>query len=87
MKWSSFRTRIESFLLLRPFRRLPLGSFESEVRGFPFFRGSLTMKIEKARFPAPQITIKKKPAKKQLRIVEKLIGLYGGRMLAFESVG
>jgi hypothetical protein len=53
---------IESFLLLRPFNRLPLASLDSDVRGLPFFKGSLTMKTEKAVFPAAQAKFINVPA-------------------------
>lgn len=45
-------TLMESFLLFRPFNRLPLGSFDSDVRAWPFLSGFFTMNIEKALLPA-----------------------------------
>jgi hypothetical protein len=45
---------MESFLFFNPLRRLPFGSFESDVNGFPFFSGCLTKKSEKAVLAAVQ---------------------------------
>lgn len=56
---------IASFLLFIPFSRLPLGSLESEVRGFPFFTGSLARNRENAMLPVKMSTSSRKPAMKQ----------------------
>jgi ribosomal protein S6E (S10) len=56
---------MESFLFFSPFRRLPFGSFESDVNGFPFFRGLLTKKREKALLAAVQANMSIRLTRKQ----------------------
>jgi hypothetical protein len=67
-------TRIASFLLFRPLSRLPFGSLDSDVRGWPFLRGSLTRKIENAAFPTIHITESRNPAKQHFVATQKLNG-------------
>jgi hypothetical protein len=56
---------MESFLFFSPLRRLPFGSFESDVNGFPFFSGCLTRKSEKAVLAAVQANMRTRPTRKQ----------------------
>jgi len=49
-------------LLFNPFNKLPLGSLDSEVKGFPFFKGSLTKKMEKAILDTVQVNNRNKLA-------------------------
>lgn len=72
---------MESFLLFKPFSRLPLGSLDSDVRGFPFFSGSRTMNMEKAVFPVDHKKVNRVPAKTQRARRNTSVGQEGGSML------
>lgn len=74
-------TLIESFLLFKPFRRLPLGSLDSEVRGLPFFIGSLTISMENATFAASQEKHNKKLNQRHLPSTATVKGIDAGSML------
>ena len=76
-------TLMESFLLFKPLRRLPLGSLDSEVSGFPFFKGSLTKKMEKAAFPALQMKTARNPARTQRIRTQRVMGYTLGGMFVF----
>lgn len=73
---------MESFLFFKPFNKLPFGSRESDVRGLPFFRGALAMKIENAVFPVAQIRLNRVPAITQRTMRNMSDGQAAGRMLA-----
>ena len=72
---------MDSFLFFSPFSRLPLGSFESDVNGFPFFSGLLTRKREKAVLAAVQAKVSMTLTNRQRRRVEKEKGSEAGTML------
>ena len=74
-------TLIASFLFFNPLSNVPLGSFDSEVKGLPFLSGSLTRKIEKAVLPAVQMNEIMMFAMKQYQMVFPPNGSDDGSML------
>lgn len=71
---------VESFLFFSPLRRLPLGSFESDVNGFPFFNGLLTKKREKAVLAAVHVKRSIRLTSQQRMMVENEKGKVAGTM-------
>ena len=53
-KFSNRRTLVRSFLDLRPFNKLPLGSRESCVSGIPIFKGGCGMQKVNMAFDSSQ---------------------------------
>lgn len=74
-------TLMESFLFFKPFSRLPLGSFESDVKGFLFLRGLLARKREKAVLAAVHANSSMMLAAQQRDMAEKEKGRVVGTML------
>lgn len=69
------------FLLFSPLRRLPLGSLDSAVRGFPFFSGFLAIKVKNATFDAFQRKKTRVPLTRHVFSELKVAGPDGGSML------
>jgi len=72
---------MESFLFFNPLRRLPFGSFESDVNGLPFFSGYLTRKSENAVLAAFQANMSSRLTRKQRNRVGMEKGSEEGSML------
>jgi len=66
-------------LLFNPFNRLPFGSLESELNGFPFFKGSFAKKMENAASPVFKRAKRRKLAKKLRPRVAIEKGIEDGR--------
>lgn len=72
---------MDSFLAFNPFRRLPLGSLDSEVSGLLFLSGLLTMNSEKASLPSVHTNVSSTLVHKHRRMMVNENGSVMGVML------